>query len=59
MAVSVIALGSCGVAQQFLEGYHSGAAAVAAGTFFGQRHQNPMQCRSHIRNARLLIRLEV
>jgi cyclase len=32
---------------------------VAAGTFFCQRDQNPMQCRSHIRNAGLPIRLEV
>jgi hypothetical protein len=37
----------------------AGAAAVAAGTFFCQRDQNPMQCRSHIRNAGLPIRLEV
>ena len=59
MAVSVIASGSCGVAQHFLEGYHAGAAAVAAGTFFCQRHQNPMQYRSYIRNAGLPIRLEV
>ena len=59
MAVSVIASGSCGVAQLFLEGYHAGAAAVAAGTFFCQRHQNPMQCRSHIPNTGLPIRLEV
>jgi cyclase len=39
-------------------GYQAGAAAVAAGTFFCQRDQNPMQCRSHIRNAGLPIRLE-
>lgn len=59
MAVSVIASGCCGVAQHFLEGYHEGAAAVPAGTFFCQRDQNPMQCRSHIRSAGLPIRLEV
>ena len=59
LSVPVIASGGCGLAQHFVDGYHAGAAAVAAGTFFCQRDQNPMQCRSHIRNAGLLIRLEV
>jgi len=59
VAVPVIASGGCGLAQHFVEGYEAGAAAVAAGTFFCQRDQNPMQCRSHIRNAGLPIRLEV
>lgn len=59
LVVPVIASGGCGLAQHFVEGYEAGAAAVAAGTFFCQRDQNPMQCRSHIRNAGLPIRLEV
>jgi len=59
LAVPLIASGGCGLAQHFVEGYQAGAAAVAAGTFFCQRDQNPMQCRSHIRNAGLPIRLEV
>ena len=59
LAVPVIASGGCGLAQHFVEGYQAGAAAVASGTFFFQRDQNPMQCRSHIRNAGLPIRLEV
>ena len=59
LLVPVIASGGCGLAQHFVEGYQAGAAAVAAGTFFCQRDQNPMQCRSHIRNAGLPIRLEV
>ena len=59
LAVPVITSGGCGLAQHFVEGYQAGAAAVAAGTFFCQRDQNPMQCRSHIRNAGLPIRLEV
>lgn len=59
LSVPVIASGGCGLAQHFVEGYEAGAAAVAAGTFFCQRDQNPMQCRSHIRNAGLPIRLEV
>ncbi len=56
--VPVIAAGGCGRAEHFVAGYQAGAAAVAAGTFFCQRDQNPMQCRSHIRNADLPIRLE-
>ena len=59
LSVPVIASGGCGLARHFVEGYEAGAAAVAAGTFFCQRDQNPMQCRSHIRNAGLPIRLEV
>ena len=59
LPVPVIASGGCGLAQHFVEGYEAGSAAVAAGTFFCQRDQNPMQCRSHIRNAGLPIRLEV
>jgi cyclase len=59
LPVPVIASGGCGLAQHFVEGYQAGAAAVAAGTFFCQRDQNPMQCRSHIRNAGLPIRLEI
>ncbi|CAE20275.1 imidazoleglycerol-phosphate synthase, cyclase subunit [Prochlorococcus marinus str. MIT 9313] len=54
----LIASGGCGLAQHFVAGYEVGASAVAAGTFFSQRDQNPMQCRSHIRNAGLPIRLE-
>jgi len=57
--VPVVAAGGCGRAEHFVAGYEAGAAAVAAGTFFCQRDQNPMQCRSHIRNAGLPIRLEV
>ena len=59
LIVPVIASGGCGLAQHFVEGYAAGASAVAAGTFFSQRDQNPMQCRSHIRNAGVSIRLEV
>ncbi len=59
LTVPVITSGGCGLARHFVEGYQAGDAAVAAGTLFCQRDQNPMQCRSHIRNAGLPIRLEV
>ena len=58
LSVPVIASGGCGLAQHFVEGYQVGAAAVAAGTYFCQRDQNPMQCRSHIHNAGIPIRVE-
>ena len=54
--VPLIASGGCGLAQHFVDGYHAGATAVAAGSFFCQRDQNPMQCRSHICNAGIPIR---
>ncbi len=59
LKVPLIASGGCGLAKHFVDGYNAGAAAVASGTFFCQRDQNPMQCRSHIRNAGIPIRLEV
>ena len=59
LTVPLIASGGCGLSQHFADGYEAGASAVAAGTFFCQRDQNPMQCRSHIRNAGFPIRLEL
>jgi len=56
--VPLIASGGCGLAKHFIDGYHSGASGVAAGSFFCQRDQNPMQCRSHIHNAGIAIRVE-
>jgi cyclase len=59
LPVPLITAGGCGLAQHFVEGYQAGASAVAAGTFFCQRDQNPMQCRSHIQNAGIPIRLSL
>jgi cyclase len=57
--IPVIASGGCGIASHFVDGYKIGGAdAVAAGTYFCLRDQNPMQARSHIRNAGLPIRME-
>lgn len=59
VAVPVIASGGCGLAEHFVEGFSAGGAeAVAAGTFFCFRDQNPMQTRAHIRNAGIPIRME-
>lgn len=57
--VPVILSGGCGLAEHFVEGLRNGGAeAVAAGTFFCFRDQNPMQTRAHIRNAGVHIRME-
>ena len=55
--VPLIISGGCGLSKHFVEGYLSGASAVSAGTFFCQRDQNPMQCRSQISNAGFPIRM--
>lgn len=58
--VPVILSGGCGLSAHFGEGFlDGGAEAVAAGTFFCFRDQNPIQTRSHIRNAGVPIRMEV
>ncbi len=58
VGIPVIASGGCGLASHFVEGFQVGAAeAVAAGTFFCLRDQNPMQSRAHIRNAGIAIRV--
>lgn len=57
--VPVILSGGCGRAEHFVEGFlRGGAEAVAAGTYFCFRDQNPIQARAHIRNAGIPIRME-
>lgn len=57
--IPVILAGGCGRAEHFVEGFlQGGAQAVAAGTFFCLRDQNPMQTRAHICNAGIPIRME-
>lgn len=57
--VPVILSGGCGLAQHFIEGFReAGAEAVAAGTFFCFRDQNPMQARAHVRSAGIPIRIQ-
>jgi cyclase len=59
VSVPVILSGGCGLAEHFVDGFLKGDAdAVAAGTFFCFRDQNPMQTRAHIRNAGIPIRTE-
>lgn len=59
ISVPIIGSGGCGLSEHFVQGFDAGASAVAAGSFFSQKDQNPMQCRSHVRNANHPIRLEV
>jgi cyclase len=57
--VPVILSGGCGIAEHFVAGFRDARAeAVAAGTFFCFRDQNPMQARAHVRSAGIPIRLE-
>jgi cyclase len=57
--VPVILSGGCGLAAHFVEGFlEGGAEAVAAGTFFNFRDQNPMQARAHVRSAGIPIRVQ-
>jgi cyclase len=59
VSIPVILSGGCGLAEHFVEGFRQGdAEAVAAGTFFCFRDQNPIQTRAHIRNAGIPIRTE-
>jgi len=56
--VPVITSGGCGLTSHFIEGFQEGQAdAVAAGTYFCFKDENPMQTRSHIKNAGIAIRL--
>jgi cyclase len=58
--VPVVFSGGCGRAEHFSEGFlRGGAEGVAAGTYFCFRDQNPMQTRAHIRNAGVVIRIEI
>lgn len=57
--IPIILSGGCGLAEHIVDGFvKGGAEAVAAGTFFCFRDQNPMQTRAHIRNAGVPIRME-
>jgi cyclase len=59
VSIPVILSGGCGLAEHFVEGFQVGRAeAVAAGTFFCFRDQNPIQTRAHISNAGIPIRME-
>lgn len=58
VSIPVIASGGCGAAAHFVEGLQVGKAdAVAAGTYFCFKDENPMQTRSQIRNAGIPIRM--
>ena len=57
ISIPLIVSGGCGVAAHFVDGFKSGASAVAAGTFFCFRDQNPIQARSQIKNAGIPIRI--
>jgi imidazole glycerol-phosphate synthase subunit HisF len=58
VSVPVILSGGCGLVEHFVQGFQQGGVeAVAAGTFFSFRDQNPMQLRAHLRNEGIPIRI--
>lgn len=58
VSIPVIASGGCGITSHFIDGYIAGCAdAVAAGTYFCFKDENPMQARSQIKNAGVPLRL--
>lgn len=60
LSIPVILSGGCGAAAHFTEGFRrTGASAVAAGTYFCFKDENPMQTRSQIKNAGIPIRLHI
>jgi cyclase len=59
VSIPVIISGGCGLATHFIEGFQvANASAIAAGTYFCFKDQNPMQTRAHIKNANIEIRLQ-
>lgn len=58
LSIPVITSGGCGAAAHFVEGFLTGKAdAVAAGSYFCFKDENPMQTRAQIKNAGIPIRL--
>jgi cyclase len=58
VTIPVITGGGCGLAEHFVQGFREGGAdAVAAGTYFCFKDENPMQTRAQIKNAGIPIRL--
>jgi len=58
VSIPVITSGGCGKATHFIEGFRNGGAdAIAAGTFFSSKDQNPIQTRAQILNAGISVRV--
>ena len=55
--IPVITSGGCGLSSHFSDAFlKCNVSGVSAGTFFSMRDQNPIQTRSHIKNAGIKIR---
>lgn len=55
--IPIISAGGCGLAKHFIDGFKIGMVdAVSAGSYFSSKDQNPMQARSHIKNAGIPVR---
>ena len=57
VSIPVITSGGCGLSSHFSDAFlKCNVSGVSAGTFFSMRDQNPIQTRSHIKNAGIKIR---
>lgn len=57
VSIPVITSGGCGLSSHFSDAFlECNVSGVSAGTFFSMRDQNPIQTRSHIKNAGIKIR---
>ncbi len=57
LTIPLVASCGCGLASHFVDALNTGISGVSAGTYFTHRDQNPLQCRSHISNSGLPIRI--
>ena len=58
VSIPVVVSGGCGLASHFVDGFLKGKAdAVAAGTYFCFKDENPMQVRSQVKSAGIPIRI--
>ena len=58
LSIPLIISGGCGLASHFSDCFtNSKVEAVASGNYFAFRDQNPLQTRSHIKNAGVNIRI--
>jgi cyclase len=58
-SIPIVMSGGSGTAAHFIDGFNiANASAIAAGTFFCFKDQNPMQTRAHIKNANVPIRIQ-
>jgi imidazole glycerol-phosphate synthase subunit HisF len=57
VTIPVVTSGGCGLAQHFVDAFlNTGVSAVAAGTYFSFKDENPLQLRARVKNSGVRIR---